>query len=107
MTATETIKPPADAAHLGDWDDPDGTGEWSRHFTGTAHGDAVKIIGLQHAAGQAERCVGVHADGVLTATAARALAGALLAAAMEADQLDAAQHASADDRWADPSWPGQ
>ncbi|MGQ9349720.1 hypothetical protein [Mycolicibacterium gilvum] len=91
MTTTETIQLPADAIHVGDWDDPDGSGEWSRHFTGTRHSETVAVIGLQHAAGKVERCVGVHVDDVLTPTAARELAGALLAAAMEADQLDASQ----------------
>jgi hypothetical protein len=42
-----SIAAPADATHVGEWDDYD-TGRWSRPFTGTRHRRGVKVGGVQH-----------------------------------------------------------
>jgi hypothetical protein len=81
------IAAPADATHVGEWDDDD-TGRWSRPFTATRHHRAVKVIGIQHDDSTVGRLVAVRCDDEeLTPAAARKLAAALTAAADEVDQL--------------------
>jgi hypothetical protein len=80
------IAAPADATHLGEWDDLD-TGQWSRNFTGTRHHHGVLVVGVQHDDGTVGRLVAVHSDDELTPAAARKLAAAITAAADEIDQL--------------------
>jgi hypothetical protein len=90
---------PAGARKVFHWED-DGTGHWSRRFTGTERAvelpsDSrfrnkadVDIEGVQHADGSIERAVYVNANGVeLTAAAAQDLGESLIAAADELDQL--------------------
>ena len=92
MTVADRTRPhltniaPADATHIGEWDDYD-TGRWSRNFTGTGHHCGVKVVGVQHDDGTVGRLVAVHCDDdVLTPAATRKLAAAITAAD-EIDQL--------------------
>ena len=48
---TRDCTAPADATHVDQWADLDDDGQLQRHFTGTRHGEHVRIIGLQHATG--------------------------------------------------------